>query len=331
MATPIISVIIPCRNEASFIARSLGTVLSQDYPADRMEVLVVDGMSDDATREVIARTVAAYPGAAPVTVLDNPGQIAPTGMNIALAHACGEVIIRVDGHCEIAADYLRCCVVALEATGADCSGGPMVTVGDTQVARTIALAQSARFGVGGVAFRTGHTRPSYVDTVAFGAYRREVFERIGGFDEELVRNQDDELNFRLTQAGGKIWLDPSIRSTYYSRASIRKLWRQYYEYGLYKVLVIKKRGAVASWRHLVPALFVLSLCASLLLALFTRRPRLGLLVAGPYAAANLGASVWTARGEWQSLPLLPGAFLTLHFAYGLGFLAGLWRWRKRAH
>jgi cellulose synthase/poly-beta-1,6-N-acetylglucosamine synthase-like glycosyltransferase len=342
---PFISIIMPTRNESHYIRRSLGSVFSQDYPADRLEILVVDGMSDDGTRQIVQQmsggehAIATQKTASdavlqrrPSTILlDNPRLIAPTAFNIGLSHARGDIIIIVGGHSELAADYVRRCVEVLQQTGADCVGGSMVTMGETSDASTIALAQSARFGVGGVAFRTGREHPGYVDTVAFGAYRREVFDRIGGFDEELVRNQDDELNFRLTQAGGKIWLDPSICCVYYSRASFRRLWRQYFQYGEYKVRVIQKRGAVPSWRHLVPAAFVLSLCLSLVLSLVTRRRFWALLIIGPYAASTAAASVWTARRNWRTLPLLPRAFLTLHFAYGLGFLAGLWRWRKHNH
>jgi GT2 family glycosyltransferase len=197
------------------------------------------------------------------------------------------------------------------------------------MAKGIALAQSSRFGVGGVAFRTGSEDGRYVDTLAFGAYRREVFGRIGRFDEELIRNQDDEFNFRLTQAGGKIWLDPSIRSVYYSRASLSGLWKQYFQYGLYKVRVIQKRRAVPSWRHLIPGLFVLSLLFSFLLALITRKWTLVFSVTAPYAMANFSASVWASRHQPRLFPFLPLAFATLHMAYGFGFLAGLWRWRHK--
>lgn len=335
-STPLVSIIMPVRNESAYIERSLGSLLSQDYPRERIEILVVDGMSDDDTlqkvEEIVEQTCYTVPAPLSVPIIKilvNPQRIAPTAFNLGLQEANGEIIIIVGGHSELEPNYVSNCVATLRETGADCVGGPMLTVGETPVARAIALAQSAKFGVGGVAFRSGRIKPGYVDTVAFGAYRRDVFERVGVFDEELVRNQDDELNFRLTQAGGKIWLDPSICSTYYSRASLFKLWRQYYQYGLYKVLVIQKRGAVPAMRHLVPATFVLALCANLILTLLARRPRVGLLVAGPYALANFGASFWTARSDWKSLPVLPAAFFTLHFAYGLGFLAGLWRWRKR--
>ena len=337
VAFPYVTVVMPIRNEAGYIERSLSAVLAQDYPLDCVEVLVVDGMSTDSTREIIQQTLehSDIPTSQHVNVqlivqlIDNPARIVPTALNIGLRHARGDIIIRVDGHCEISPDYLRRCVELLRETGADCVGGPMVTVGETGVARAIAIAQSSLFGVGGVTFRSGRKRPGYVDIVAFGAYRREVFDRIGGFDEELVRNQDDEFNFRLIQAGGKIWLDPSIRSVYYSRASLRGLWRQYFQYGVYKVRVIQKRGAVPSWRFLVPGAFVLGLLGSLLLALITGQPLWALSVAGPYAVANGLASLWIARRDWRTMPVLPLAFLTLHLAFGTGCLWGLWRWRRK--
>ncbi len=254
----IVSVIMPVRNEARYIRRSLGAVLAQDYLPQNMEVLIVDGMSDDGTRGIIrsmledlkiARRVSSP--VQNINIIDNPSRTVSAGFNSALRRARGAVIVRVDGHCEILPDYIRCCVEVLERTGAQCVGGPMAAVGESWVSRGIALALSSFFGVGGAPFRLSSKRQGYVDTVAFGAYRREVFDKLGGFDEDLVRNQDDEFNFRLIQAGGRIWLDPSIRSVYYSRAGLRSLWRQYFQYGFYKVLVIRKRGAVSSPRHLV--------------------------------------------------------------------------------
>jgi succinoglycan biosynthesis protein ExoA len=329
---PFVTIIMPIRNEARYIGRNLGAVLVQDYPSECMEVIVVDGMSADDSREIIQKTAKGQRQTVndgrqnanhlpSIILLNNPDKIVPTGLNIALRQARGEIVIRVDGHCEITSDYVRRCVELLDETGADCVGGPIATVGETWVARSIALAQSSLFGVGNVAFRTNTQKPGYVDTVAFGAYRREVFDRIGNFDEEF--------NFRLIQAGGKIWLDPSIRSIYYSRANLRGVWRQYFEYGFYKVRVIQKRGAVPSWRHLVPAIFVSGLLVTILMALFTNQPLWALVIAGPYAAANLIASLWTARRDCKTLPLLPLAFLTLHLSYGIGLLSGLWKWRNK--
>ncbi len=335
-----VSLIMPVRNEAQHVERGLGAVLAQNYPADCMEILVVDGLSEDGTRDKVRSVLDGWKARGrgspqgrtlripAVRLLANRDRTAPSGLNIGLREARGNIIILVGGHCELSPSYVRRCVEVLRETGADCVGGPMETVGETRVARAVALALSSVFGVGGVAFRTGRHHPGYVDTVAFGAYRREVFERIGSFDEVLVRNQDDELNFRLIQAGGKIWLDPSIQSTYYSRADLQGLWRQYFQYGLYKVLVIQKRRAVPSWRHLVSGAFVLALAGSLILALLTRQPGWALTVVGPYAVANLLASLWTARRDMSALPVLPVAFASIHLAYGLGFLLGLWRWRR---
>jgi glycosyltransferase involved in cell wall biosynthesis len=261
-----------------------------------------------------------------IRLLDNEREIVPTALNIGLSEAKGDVIIRVDGHCEIAPDYVKRCVELLRRTEAECVGGALATVGETDSARAIALAQSSAFGVGGVAFRTGREKPTYVDTLAFGAYRREVFDRIGEFDEELVRNQDDEFNYRLVQSGGKILMDPTIRSVYYSRASLKGLWRQYFQYGYYKVRVIQKLGAIPSWRHLVPASFVLGVIVSLAASAVTGNPLWAGLVLGSYAVANLGASLWTAvRHGVKHLPLLGLAFFINHVSYGTGFLVGLFR------
>jgi succinoglycan biosynthesis protein ExoA len=335
---PFVTIIMPIRNEAAFIKRSLASVLAQDYPPNRMEVLIVDGKSTDGTRDIVTNLKIRNPKRCPepvegseICILDNPARIVPTALNIGLQHACGSVIIRVDGHCEIAPDYVRRCVEVLQEIGADCVGGPMVTVGETWMAQAVALAQSSSFGVGGVAFRTGRTNPGYVDTLAFGAYRREVFEQIGGFDEQLVRNQDDEFNYRLLKAGGRIWLDPSIHSVYHSRASLRSLWRQYFQYGYWKVRVMQKHPRQMHLRQFVPPTFVAALLGSALLATFTVVGCLLLtLIAGSYILANLAASVWTAcKHGWRHLLRLPAVFVTLHLSYGLGFLIRLVRFAAR--
>lgn len=326
---PLVSVIMPIRNEAGFIARSLRAVLAQDYPAERLEVLIADGMSDDETREKIAALTKEHP-TPPVTVLDNPAGIVPTGFNLALARARGEVIVRVDGHCEIASDYVRRCVELLREKEADNVGGLQKAVGQSLSGRAAAAAASSPFGVGNARFHYAD-KAGWADTVYLGAYRREVFERLGNFDEELVRNQDDEFNFRLTQAGGKIWLDPSVKCIYYCRTGLRKLWRQYFQYGFYKVQVIRKHGAVSRLRHLVPSLFILGLAVSFITAAVTGRPLWALAVAGPYAVASAAASLWAARHDPPTLPLLPVAFFVMHASYGLGFLRGLSRlpgWRR---
>jgi hypothetical protein len=182
--------------------------------------------------------------------------------------------------------------------------------------------------VGGARFRTGAGAPRYVDTLAFGAYRRDVFDRIGTFDEELVRNQDDEFNLRLTQAGGRIWLDPSIRTTYWSRASVRGAFRQYFEYGAYKVRVAQKRRTLPSGRSLVPALLVGALGAGVVAAVARRDARLAVAPAVAYAAGTVAAAAVEARRDPGAAVLAPPAFAALHLGYGAGVWWGLWRWRR---
>lgn len=325
---PLITIIMPVRNEAGFIARSLGAVLAQDYPAQQMEIIVADGLSTDGTRDIIRRLQKQHPN---LRLIDNPGRIVPTGLNAAIAQARGEIIVRVDGHCEIAPDYVRRCVAHLQSNGVDGVGGPIETIGQTPAANTIALAMSSSFGVGGSAFRTTNGQTMLADTVAFPAYSRTVLEKTGPFDEELVRNQDDEYNYRLRKMGGKILLAADVRSKYYSRSSFRSLWRQYFQYGYWKVRVLQKHPQQMQPRQFAPPAFVSALLGLGLPALRFRLARwLLALVVGLYAAAALVASVGTARrAGWQHLPRLPLTFAILHLSYGLGFLRGLVKFRKR--
>ena len=320
---------MPVRNEASFIEKSLTAVMHQDYPADRVEVLIVDGMSTDGTQDAVKKIIEQNSNKTipSVNLLDNPGRIVPTALNIGLKQARGEIIIRVDGHCEIASDYIRQCLKAMRGSGADCVGGPIRTISEGWVGRAIATAISSPFGVGNARFRYTK-RSGWVDTVSFGAYRRDVFDRIGLFDEELKRNQDDEFNYRLIQSGGRIWLDVDVHSIYYSRMTLIGLVRQYFEYGMYKVRVIQKRGAVPSIRHLVPGGFVLAVAASIFLALVLNNPMWMIPVLGSYVLVNVLVSLWTAHGNLMIMCILPIAFLCVHVSYGLGFLWGIWKWRR---
>jgi glycosyltransferase involved in cell wall biosynthesis len=327
---PFVSVVVPMRNEARFIRHTLGSALAQDYPAERFEVLVSDGRSTDDTRQIIAELQAAHPN---LHLIDNPGKIVATGLNAAIAQARGDVIVRVDGHTIIANDYVRQCVAALQRSGADNVGGRMVAVAEGWFGKAVARATSSPFGVGGARFHYSE-REEYVDTVYLGAWWRETFDRIGLFDEEQVRDQDDEFNYRLRAKGGKILLSPAIRSQYYNRSTPRSLARQYFQYGYWKVRVLQKHPRQMRPRQFVPPAFVAALLISLFLLPFTPLSwwlLLGFL--GSYAATNLGASAWVARNEgWRPFPLLPVAFATVHVSYGLGFLLGLvkfWnRWRE---
>jgi glycosyltransferase involved in cell wall biosynthesis len=323
-AEPTVSVVLPVRREGPGFAATLTRILQQDYPAI-VDVLVVDGMSDDQTREVV-RGLSARD--ARIRLLDNPGLIVPTAMNVGIRAATGAIIVRVDGHTRIDPDYVGRCVAALGASLASCAGGRMDPVGDTFIGRAVAAATSGPFGVGNSHFHYSDI-PRFTDSVYLGAWPRETLLRAGGFDEEMVRDQDDELNYRLRKLGGTVWLDPSIRSEYTPRGSLLKLWSQYREYGLWKVRVFQKHPAMMRWRHFVPVAFVMAAVAGLGLAVTVPWGR-WLLAAGAalYLSAAAVAALATPTGVTERL-VMPIVFLTIHTAYGTGFLAGLVRFLPR--
>jgi glycosyltransferase involved in cell wall biosynthesis len=331
---PIVTVIMPIRNEAGFIQKSLGSILAQDYPADKLQILVADGMSTDDTRAILRSQGGLF---GDFDLIDNPGKIVPTGMNAALVKARGQVVVRVDGHCEIAPDYIRNCVRHLAENQVDGVGGPLETIGTTPLAKLIATAMSSSFGVGGSAFRTVRDQTMLTDTVAFPAYSIKAIKLAGPYDEEFVRNQDDEYNYRLRSLGAKILLASDVRAKYYSRASLASLWHQYYQYGFWKVRVMQKHPRQMQPRHFVPSLFLLTLIMGLLLTPFSLNAALllGLAIA-TYLATSVAVSIRLAwRGAARELPrlrtlaFLPIIFATLHLSYGSGLLAGLVKFRNR--
>jgi succinoglycan biosynthesis protein ExoA len=252
----ILSVIVPCRNEKLHIREFLHSVLAQELEPDwELEVLIADGMSDDGTRDILRQH-------SRVRLIDNPRGIVSTGLNSAIRAATGEIIIRMDVHTSYAPDYIRECVRVLTQSGASNVGGPWVAKGRGVLGEAIAATFQSRFCSG--AGRSHN--PSYegeVDTVYLGCWPRSVFERTGMFDESLVRNQDDEFNLRLRRLGGTIWQSPRIQSVYSPRGSLAALFRQYVQYGFWKVRVIRKHRTIDSWRHLCPAIFVGSILLSL--------------------------------------------------------------------
>lgn len=320
---PHVSVVIPMRNEAAHIGRCLDSVLAQDYPADRLEVIAVDGDSDDDSAAVL-RSYGTR-----VRVLRNPARIVPTAMNIGISAARGAIVARLDAHTVLAPDYLRIGVETLQRTAADNVGGPMIAVGGGAFGAAVALAMASRFGIG--AHFHFATQDREVDTVYMGMYARAVFERIGLFDEELVRNQDDELNYRLRKHGGRIWLTTRMRSQYQNRQSLKTLARQFFQYGLWKVRVLQKHPRQMSPRQFVPPLFVLALVGSALLAPWSTLAAWAFAgVVGAYAGALTMAALTVARQSgWRPFPLVALAFATMHLSWGAGFLVGLLRFGHR--
>lgn len=323
---PFVTVIMPIRNEERFIERSLGAVLAQDFSADRYEVLIADGMSTDRTRDVV-RAVA---GDRNVTILDNLGKIAPTALNVGINHASGEIIVRVDGHTEIAPDYISTSVEALIRTGADCVGGRMNPVGHTSFGRAVAVATGNKFSLGGSRFHYA-TEEQETDSVYMGTYVRQVFSRVGLFDEEMVRNQDDEFNYRLRSAGGQVVLVPGIRSTYYNRATPVGLWRQYFQYGFWKVRVFQKLPGQIRLRHLVPSALVSSLLLSAILAaVWVEFAFVLAALAAMYAIFVAAVAISAAGAGSPRLAAQTGlAIAIMHIGYGAGFIVGFIRFAGR--
>lgn len=326
---PFVTVIVPMHNETAHIGECLDSLLKSDYPVELLEILVLDAASGDGSREIVlemARECAA------IRLLENPRRIAAAAMNIGIENARGDVIILLSAHSYVAADFITQNVLYLSKTGAACVGGPIRSVSGSFLDRTISLAMSSPFGVGNALFRYSR-KEQYVDTVAFGAYRRQLFDEIGLFDEDLVYNEDDEFNCRVRKHGGRIFLTPAIVSFYYTRTSLRQLWEQYFRYGLGKVGVIRRHPQAAMVRHFVPGALVSTLLASSLLGLLSPPLRwvFGLVLAGYLAISLLFSTCISARHGWRHLPFLPAAFACLHFGYGLGFLAGLPRlWIRKA-
>jgi glycosyltransferase involved in cell wall biosynthesis len=320
---PVVSVLMPVRNEATHIRAALESIVAQDHPADRLEIVVSDGRSDDDTRAIVESIAAAHEHPR-IRLIDNPRLYRASALNEALPVATGDLLLPIDGHSAIPPDFVSALVEVSRRTNAACVGGRVETVGVDDLSRAVAAAQASRFGAGGAAFRVAD-EAGPVDTVQFGAYRREVFEEIGDFDEHLLKTEDDEFNLRLVLAGGVIWLDPSIRFEHNSRDSLRGLWRQYHDYGFYKPGVMRKHRMVVSARHLVPSAFVVALGASLAGAVVTRRPVLALGVAGPYAAASAVNAALTAREAHVRPVDVVAATTVMHLSYGIGLLRGLLR------
>lgn len=322
-----VSVICPILNEEKFIDKCVESIIAQDYPKNSLEVFFVDGMSTDNTRSKIQEYSKKYEY---FKLLDNPKKVVPDALNIGIIASNGEVIIRLDGHCEYPSDYVSTLVRHLYELNADNVGAVLNTLHakNNSVCRAIAIGSSHKFGVGDSKHKVGATKIIQTDTVPFGCYRREVFDRIGLFDEELIRNQDDEFNGRLKKNGGKIFLIPDLIIDYYARDTIQKLSKMNYQYGLFKPLVNSKLGAPTTIRQFFPVTFVLGLVIGAILSCLSKILLiLYLCVIVLYGILTITFAVKSALNhkDWKLIFILPVVFFTIHISYGFGYLTGIFK------
>jgi len=302
-----VSIIIPCRNEEKHIGKCLDSILEQDYPKENLEVLVVDGMSDDKTGEIVKAYSGKYPF---IKLLENPKRFTNFALNIGIKEAKGEIIMLMGAHADYEKDYVSKCVRYLKEYGADNVGGVMKTLPskNTLWARAIAITLSYPFGAGTSYFRVGSAKPRWVDTVFGGCYKREVFDKIGFFNENLVRSQDLEFNMRLKKAGGKILLAPDIVNYYYPKSNLKDFFIHNLDDGFWSLYPTKFTKKPFKLRHYIPLIFVLTLPLSI----------------WPYIPVSLFFSLEIAikENDLRFLFLMPLAFFSRHFGYGLGSILG---------
>lgn len=323
MQLPFISVILPVRNEEKYIEACVASIFAQDYPAEQMEVLFVDGRSEDRTVALLHEMQKAHPQ---IVVLDNPNRTVPYAMNIGIRESRGEVIVRLDAHAEYPEDYVRLSVETLLSRDCDNAGGVFETRGRGFMGEAIAEMLRTPLGVGNATYRLT-TEDGYVDTVPFGCFRRALFERIGGFDERMTRNQDNELNFRIRKSGGKIYLNHNIRVLYYCRDTMRGIMKMGFMNGKWNVITMTLVPGSMGVRHFVPLAFVLSTILLVLLTLLTHSMLFGGLLAlewGAYLLLDCFYAYTIAREKgWRFFPVEVILYPAFHFAYGFGSLRGI--------
>ena len=323
MQLPFISVILPVRNEEKYIAACVDSIFSQDYPAELMEVIFVDGRSEDRTVAMLREMQKVHPQ---IVVLDNPNRTVPYAMNIGIRESRAEVIVRLDAHAEYPPDYIRLSVETLLTKDCDNAGGVFETRGRGFMGEAIAEMLKTPLGVGNATYRLTQ-EDGYVDTVPFGCWKKELFDRIGGFDERMTRNQDNELNFRIRKNGGKVYLNHNIRVLYYCRDTLRGIMRMGFMNGKWNVITMTLVPGSMGVRHFVPLAFVLSTIALLLLTLLTRSMLFGGLLAlewGAYLLLDAFYAYTIAREKgWRFLPVEVILYPAFHFAYGFGSLVGI--------
>jgi glycosyltransferase involved in cell wall biosynthesis len=321
--TPFVSIIVPCYNEEATIRHLLDAVLAQSYPRGQMELVISDGLSTDRTRAVIAEFQKVHADLS-VRVVDNSARTIPSGLNQAIRESGGEIIVRLDAHSMPISEYVERCVSALEAGKGENVGGVWdIRAGaDTWIAESISLAAAHPLGVGDAMYRL-NAKAGAVDTVPFGSFRRSLIERIGAFDETLLSNEDYEFNTRVRESGGTVWLDPAIRSVYFSRSTLKKLAVQYWRYGFWKLKMLRRYPHTLRWRQALPPVFVFILFVLIVLSLFVGLARYILAAQVLFyfiALGSAGLKLAIEKGKGFILIGLPLAIMTMHIFWGAGFL-----------
>lgn len=324
---PKITVIIPTYNEEKFIRNCIDSIIAQDYKKEFIEVLVIDGMSNDKTRNIVEDYSIRYQF---IKLLRNPQLLTPYALNIGIAKSNGQFIIRVDAHAKLPKNYFSTLILKAKELDADNIGGVINTLpaNNSPKAKSIAIALSHPFGVGISYFRVGTKNIRQVDTVPFGCFRRELFDKLGFFDVELIRNQDDEFNARIIKNGGKIFILPDLKVDYYARDTFSKLSKMFYQYGLFKPLVNKKLGKPATIRQFFPLFFISGLIIGIFLSLLNKVLLiLYFCILGLYLIMSIFFSLKIAlkTNFFRLIFLLPYTFLIIHLSYGFGYLIGIFK------
>lgn len=325
MCSEFVSIIIPCRNEEKFIAKVLDNIVSQTYDNSKLEVIIADGDSTDRTADIVKEYSDKYSN---IHLISNPQKIVPYALNAAIKASKGDVIIRMDAHSEYPVNYVERLVEELYSLKADNVGGVWINTPNSDSIKDIAIAEALAcpFGIGNAHYRTGVKKIRKVDTVPFGCYKREIFDKIGLFDTDLVRNQDDEFNARLIKNGGEIYLIPDVEIIYYPRKTMGKLMKMFYQYGLFKPLVNKKVGSPATIRQLVPPLFLLFLIiipVTLLIHKFVFITALLFLAIYLFMSFMFSISISIKKNKFLLIFLLPILFFVIHISYGAGYVWGI--------
>ncbi|MDZ7315371.1 MAG: glycosyltransferase family 2 protein [candidate division KSB1 bacterium] len=324
---PLVSIVIPMLNEAGAIERCINSILHQDYPLEKIEIIVVDGLSTDGSREQVQALASKNPN---IRLLDNPKKRTPISLNIGARNAKGSVVIILGAHTKIKQDFVRLNIYYMNKLGVKCTGGTQINVGESFFQRAVGLAMGSFFGIPSAPYRF-FPKARYVDTVVYAAYKKELFDEIGYFDEELHISEDAEFNWRIRKAGYEIYYTPEIVSYYYPRKTIGKLFKQFFNYGILRVNVIKKHKDAFKLIHIIPPLMLFTFILSLgLSAVMPNMLWPICILSGFYLFYLLGGALYTcaSRRAWQYAFILPVIFFIMHISWALGFWVGIFKTYK---